>query len=112
VNKLARLIEIDHEDFSNHERDHMSLDLFIIRTRRIGDFRDCLDVASFTRKMDELEKYIMFSTVYRLIELALILPISTAPVESAFSAMKIIKTKLRNKISDGWLNDLMVCYTE
>jgi hypothetical protein len=26
--------------------------------------------------------------------------------------MKIIKTKLRNKISDGWLNDLMVCYTE
>ena len=26
--------------------------------------------------------------------------------------MKIIKTELRNKMSDGWLNDLMVCYIE
>jgi hypothetical protein len=26
--------------------------------------------------------------------------------------MKIIKTKLRNKMSDDWLNDLMVCYIE
>ena len=26
--------------------------------------------------------------------------------------MKIIKTDLRNKVSDEWLNDLMVCYTE
>ena len=27
-------------------------------------------------------------------------------------AMKIIKTDLRNKVSDEWLNDLMVCYYE
>ena len=26
--------------------------------------------------------------------------------------MSIIKTDLRNKMSDGWLNDLMVCYTK
>lgn len=26
--------------------------------------------------------------------------------------MKIIKTELRNKMSDGWLNDLMVCYID
>ena len=26
--------------------------------------------------------------------------------------MKIIKTELRNKMSDGWLNDLMVVYIE
>jgi hypothetical protein len=26
--------------------------------------------------------------------------------------MKIIKTELRNKISDAWLNDLIVCYIE
>lgn len=37
---------------------------------------------------------------------------ATASVERAFSAMKIIKTELRNKMSDGWLNDLMVCYIE
>ena len=26
--------------------------------------------------------------------------------------MKIIKTDLRSKMSDGWLDDLMVCYIE
>jgi hypothetical protein len=45
-------------------------------------------------------------------ELALILPVATATVERAFSTMKIIKTELRNKMTDGWLNNLMVCYIE
>ena len=26
--------------------------------------------------------------------------------------MKIIKTKLHNKINNGWFNHLIVCYTE
>ena len=74
--------------------------------KRVEDFRGCLDIESLAKKMVELERNIMFPTVYRLIELA------TATVERAFSAMKIIKTELRNKMSDGWLNDLMVCYIE
>ncbi len=114
VNKLARLTEIYHEDFSNYEREHIqdTLELFIIHMRRIEDFRACLDIASLAKKMVELERHIMFPTVYRLIELALLLPVATATVERAFSAMKIIKTELRNKMSHGWLNDLMVCYIE
>ena len=60
--------------------------------------------------MVELNRHMMFPLVYRLIELALLLPVATASVERAFSAMKIIKTELRNKMSDGWLNDLMVVY--
>jgi hypothetical protein len=62
--------------------------------------------------MVELERHVMFPLVYRIIELALLLPVATATVERAFSAMKIIKTELRNKMIDGSLNDLMVCYIE
>jgi hypothetical protein len=62
--------------------------------------------------MDQLERHIVFPLVYRIIELALLLPVATATVERAFSAMKIIKTELRNKLTDDWLNDLMVCYIE
>jgi hypothetical protein len=36
------------------------------------------------------------------------LPVATATVERAFSAMKIIKTYLRNKMGDEW----MICYIE
>ncbi|XP_022679070.1 uncharacterized protein LOC101754922 isoform X2 [Setaria italica] len=55
----------------------------------------------------QLETYIL-----HLIELALLVPVSTATVERAFSAMKTIKSKSRNKIADDWFNNLMVCYIE
>ena len=114
VKKLTRLTKIYQEDFSDYEREHIedTLELFIIHMKRTEDFRVCLDIASLAKKMVELERHIMFPTVYRLIELALLLPVATATVERAFSAMKIIKTELRNKMSDAWLNDLMVCYIE
>ena len=50
--------------------------------------------------------------MYRLIELALILPVATATVERAFSAMNIIKTERRNKMNDEWMNNSMICYIE
>jgi hypothetical protein len=62
--------------------------------------------------MVEIEKHMVFPLVYKLIELSLIVPVSIASVERPFSAMKIIKNKLCNKISDEWSNHLMVCYTK
>jgi hypothetical protein len=56
-------------------------------------------------------KLLVFPLVYKLIELVLILPMSIAYVKRSFSAMKIIKSKLLNKIGDEWFNHLMVCYT-
>ena len=53
-----------------------------------------------------------YGLVYRLIELTLILPMTTASVERIFSAMSIVKTDLHNKMGNEWLNDLMICYTE
>jgi hypothetical protein len=50
--------------------------------------------------------------VYRLVELALILPVATATVERAFFAMNIIKTERRNKMGDEWMNTNMLCYIE
>jgi len=62
--------------------------------------------------MVKSEGDITFPLVYRLIKLGLLLPVATATVERAFSAMNIIKTDLRNKMSDEWLNDLILCYIE
>ncbi|XP_024634780.1 uncharacterized protein [Medicago truncatula] len=89
VDKLARFANIYHVSFSS-----------------------CEDVQSLVMKMVQNEKHLVFPLVYKLIELALILPVSTTSVERAFLAMKIINSKLRNKINDVWFNDLMICYTE
>ena len=48
----------------------------------------------------------------RLLKLALILPVSTTTVERAFSTMKIVKSKLRNRMCDRFLNDCLVCYID
>ena len=53
-----------------------------------------------------------YPLVYKLIELTLILPVATASVERVFLAMALIKTDLRSKIEDDWMNHLMICYTE
>ena len=114
VNKLARLTDIYLDDFSFDDRKRIrdQLETLIIHVRRVEAFRACYDLASLAMKMVELKRHEIFPLVYRLIELALLLPVATASVERAFSAMKIIKTELRNKMSDGWLNDLMVVYIE
>lgn len=60
--------------------------------------------------MVEIWKHVVFSFVYKLIELALLLPVSTA--ERRISVMNFIKRELCNKIEDDWMNGLMVCYNE
>ena len=50
--------------------------------------------------------------VYKLLKLALILKVATASVERVFSAMKVVKSNLCNKMGDQWLNDRLVTYIE
>jgi hypothetical protein len=114
VNKLARLAEIYDADFSDHDRGIIreQLETYVLQVRRHAAFANCTDIESLATKMIATEKHLVFPLVYKLIELALLVPVSTATVERLFSAMKIIKSKLRNKIADDWFNNLMVCYVE
>ena len=46
----------------------------------------------------------------RLIRLVLTLPFSTATAERAFSAMKLGKTRLRNKMEDGFRRNCLITH--
>ena len=48
----------------------------------------------------------------RLIRLVLTLPVSTTTTERAFSVMKLLKTRLRNRMEDKFLADNMIVYIE
>ncbi|KAJ1295190.1 hypothetical protein BS78_01G205200 [Paspalum vaginatum] len=114
VDKIARLTEIYDRDFSDldHSNIKEQLRTFLIHMRRIDAFKACHDFGSLAIKMVELERDVAFPLAYRLIELALLLLVATASVERAFSAMNIIKMDLRNRMSNEWLNDLILCYIE
>ena len=90
----------------------IKLNIYIDVMRRSPDFLTCQSLSVLATKLVQTRHHLTFPLVYRLIELALILPVATAQVERVFSAMNIIKTDLRNKMCDDWLNDLMICFVE
>ena len=63
-----------------------------------GRFFNVEDLGSLAKKMKETMKDRVL--VYRLVELALLLPVTTPSVERVFYAMKVVKTDLRNRMGD------------
>ena len=49
----------------------------------------------------------MFPNLRKIASICLTIPVSTASVERSFSEMKLIKTRLRNSLSEGTLSQLM-----
>ena len=62
--------------------------------------------------MVEMKKDVSYPLVYSLVTLTLILPVATTTVVRDFSAMNIIKNRLRNQIGDQWMNNCLVTYIE
>ena len=114
MDKLVRLAEIYAEDFDIGELIVLPNQLrqFVNRARRTPEFLGCTELGKVAEIMVKTKMHESYKLVYRLIELTLILPVATASVERIFSAMSIIKTDLRSKMGDDWLNDLMICYNE
>ena len=79
--------------------------------RMDGRFFNVEDLGSLAKNMKETMKDRVFPMVYRLVELALLLPVATTSVERVFSAIKAVKTDLQNRMGDEWLNDSLVIYT-
>jgi hypothetical protein len=50
--------------------------------------------------------------VYLLLKLILVLPVTVVSVERVFSALVTLKTKSRNKLGDGILDNCLVIFIE
>ena len=112
--KLLRLAEFYPNDFSTTEIMALDdqLDTFIHDMRSKSEFLELKGIAGLALKMVEMKKDVVYHFVYKLVKFALILPVATANVERVFSAMNIVKSKLRNRMGDQWTNDCLVTYIE
>ncbi|XP_020414711.1 SCAN domain-containing protein 3-like isoform X1 [Prunus persica] len=112
--KLVRLAQFYPYDFS--DRDLLMLEdqlgVYVHHMRSSSDFSQLEGISSLAEKMVEKGMHEIFPFVYLLLTLALVLPVATASVERAFSAMNIIKNPLRNRMGDQWLNDSLIVYIE
>ncbi|XP_020967647.1 zinc finger protein 862-like [Arachis ipaensis] len=69
-------------------------------------------LSELCKKLQETGKSRTYHMVDRLIRLVLTLPVSTATTEKTFSAIKIVKTRLKSKMADEFLADNLVIYIE
>ena len=88
------------------------LETYIHDMQSTEEFSAFRGIEQLVEKMIEMKKNISYPLVYSLVTLALILLVATTTVERAFSAMNIIKNRLRNQIGDQWMNDCLVTYIE
>ncbi|XP_031262352.1 uncharacterized protein LOC116120538 [Pistacia vera] len=112
--KLVRFAQFYPLEFSSTDLMtlELKLDNYIDDMRSDSDFSELNDITSLAQKMVEKKKHLIYSLVYLLITLALTLPVAITSVERAFSAMKIVKTHLRNRMRDQFLNDSLIPYVE
>ena len=70
---------------------------YIIDVRSNGQFFSLKGIGNHAqKKMVKIKKHIVYPLVYLLVKLTLILLLATTIVESTFSAMNIVKSKLQN----------------
>ena len=112
--KLNHLAEFYPKDFFGTKFLALSdqLENFIIGVWSNVEFSNLNGIGVVCQKMVETRKDIGYSLVFRLLTLVLVLPIVTATVERAFSAMKIVKNRLRDRMDDQWLHDSLIVYIE
>ncbi|XP_023756451.1 uncharacterized protein LOC111905003 [Lactuca sativa] len=106
--KLGKLYKYDFDD-SNMIDLEGHLEIFYHSCIKDERFTSLKGISDLSRLMVSTGKHRSYPLVYKLLKLALTLPIVTASVERCFSKMKLLKTDLRNKIGDEFLNDALLC---
>ena len=90
----------------------IQLETYIMDMQDSEKFFGLKVINELAKRMVETKKSELYSLVFLLVTLSLILPVATATVERSFSAMNIVKNQLRNRMGDQWLNDSLVVYVE
>ncbi|XP_076960865.1 uncharacterized protein LOC143637335 [Bidens hawaiensis] len=114
IPKLLRLVDMHPYDFDEKDKDRLrtELEVYIDNLKEDTRFANLNSISSLVQLMVETKKHNNFTLVYRLLKLALVLPVATATVERCFSAMKYIKSDLRNRMGDEHLSESCICFVE
>ncbi|XP_022883162.1 uncharacterized protein LOC111399911 [Olea europaea var. sylvestris] len=87
------------------------LETYIFNMRSNKEFEGLNGLGELAEKLVLTKKDKVYPLVYRLSTLALILPVTTVTMERVFSAMSIVKNRLRNRMGDQWMNNNIIVYS-
>ena len=99
-------------DFTEQDRIELRLELQHYELDNDPKLKNVTSLSELCRGLKETEKSEIYPLIDRLIRLILTLPVSTATSERAFSKMKLVKTRLRSTMSDGFLKSSLILSVE
>lgn len=89
------------------------LEAYIVDVHDVDErFSNLKGLDDLSKELVKTKKHFNYPLVFRLVKFALLLLVTTATVERAFSTMKLIKNELRNQMDDGFMSSCMVPYVE
>jgi hypothetical protein len=114
IDELICLAKMYPSDFNENELYSLEqqIRMFIMDLQSNALLKSCRSLPELNIALVQLQKSVTYHLVHRLINLALVLPVSTASSERSFSAMTFVKNKLRNRLSDRFLSNLLVLFVE
>ncbi|XP_027188707.1 uncharacterized protein [Cicer arietinum] len=115
IEKICTLVEKYYPvDFNMQEKINLKFQLqhFLVDARQDLNLKNLSTIQELCSCLVATEKTQNFYLIDRLLRLIMTLPVSTATTERSFSAMKIIKSRLRNKMKADFLADSMTIYIE
>ncbi|KAL3516073.1 hypothetical protein ACH5RR_022975, partial [Cinchona calisaya] len=101
-------------DFTEQEKLHLKiqLELFKLHVKNDTVVQDVSTISELCRELSRIGNATHYPLVDRVIRLVITLPISSASTKRAFSAMKIIKNRMQNKMGDDILSNSLIVYIE
>jgi hypothetical protein len=115
IDTICTLVEKYYPmDFNEQEKITLQFQLrqFLVDARQSTDLKNLSTIQELCSCLVATNKARIYYLIDRLLRLIMTLPVSTATTERAFSAMKIIKTRLRNRMEGRFLADSMTVYIE
>ncbi|XP_040987677.1 uncharacterized protein LOC121235395 [Juglans microcarpa x Juglans regia] len=116
-NNQLRLKISGHDESSNSKNQGNFIELIKLLHYELDvlmhlDFQDMSTLSELCRGLVISEKSKIYYLIDRLIRLVLTLLVSTPTTKRAFSAIKLIKTRLRTRIKDEFLAYHLLVYIE
>jgi hypothetical protein len=90
-----------------HQLNHFAHDASISE-----DLKKISTLTALCRCLVTTGRHMIYNLLDRLLRLLITLPVSTASAERAFSSLKIIKTRLHNKMEDDYLANSLLLQIE
>ncbi|XP_075654760.1 uncharacterized protein LOC142624919 [Castanea sativa] len=102
------------QDFTDYEKQVLEKELYHFEYNVVQDpeFQKLKSLSELCQWLVRTRNLKHYKLVYRMVRLVLTLPVSTATTERAFSAKKVVKTNLRNKMENDFLTDSLMLYVE